>query len=189
MLDPCWVGSGLSSAMPGRAWPCRRRAGCPHPSWRRGGVEAWRQHLPAGRGRCSSWLFRAALPRGFRPPPSEAEAAVPRGVGCGRRSRTSIGPCADRDRGHGRPRQLREQQRAGLLRQAHQRLLSGGYRRLRELLQVREPRGPCPASPSPAPAPNGAFFLQRLRGRALRDHPGGARLHRRLPHHRQDVCG
>lgn len=37
--------------------------------------------------------------------------------------------------------------------------------------------------------PNGSFSLQRVRGGAVRDHPGGARLHRWLPHHRQDVCG
>lgn len=142
----------------------------------------------------------AALPRAFRPPPPEAEVGRPRasGRGRGRRCRLGLSPPHARPSppGHGCPRQLREQQRVGLLRQAYQRLLPCGHRRLRELLQVREPRGPGPARlppPPPRPAPrqypNGAFSLQRLRGGALRDHPGGARLHRRLPHHRQNVCG
>lgn len=55
---------------------------------------------------------------------------------------------------HGGPRQLREQQRAGLFCQAHQRLLPRGHRRLRELLQVRRARrGPA----QPCPWPRGAL--------------------------------
>lgn len=39
------------------------------------------------------------------------------------------------------------------------------------------------------PVTGESVFLQCVRGRTRRDHPCGARVHRRLPHHRADVCG
>lgn len=60
---------------------------------------------------------------------------------------------------HGGPRQLREQQRAGLFRQAHQRLLPRGHWRLRELLQVRRPP---PGPVRPCPRPSGALTRRFL---------------------------
>uniref|UniRef100_A0A674G9I2 Eukaryotic translation initiation factor 6 n=1 Tax=Taeniopygia guttata TaxID=59729 RepID=A0A674G9I2_TAEGU len=94
--------------------------------------------------------------------PFRSRSRPPSQSRCRLHSRCHFQPLSHSRSCHGGPRQLREQQRAGLFRQAHQRLLPRGHRRLREL-------------------------LQRVRGGALRDHPGGSRLHRRVPHHRQDV--
>lgn len=145
-LGPRWHLQGQAACEGTRGSSARRGAPGHRLTWRRPGCPAEPgtcrrrgRALPGG----SSWwrgplcsVTSARRKRKWRRRVRPAEAAV---------SGARLLPRP----GHGCPRQLREQQRVGLLRQAHQRLLPRGHRRLRELLQVREPRRPRPARPAP----------------------------------------